>query len=38
MTKFDKRAANNINKIYPKLDNTEHKKLKRDMWDNLEEI
>ena len=35
MTKFDKRAANNISKIYPELDNTEHKKLKKDMWDNL---
>ena len=35
MTKFDKRAANNISKIYPKLDNGEYKKLKRDMWDNL---
>ena len=30
MTKFDKRAANNISKIYPKLDNGEYKKLKRD--------
>ncbi len=35
MTKFDKRAANNISKIFPKLDNVEYKKIKRDMWDNL---
>jgi KDO2-lipid IV(A) lauroyltransferase len=35
ITKFDKRATYNINKIYPDLDLAEHKNLKKEMWDNL---
>ena len=35
MTKFDSRAKENINKIFPNLDINSQKKIKRDMWDNL---
>ena len=35
ITKFDKRATHNINKIYPNLNIIEHKKFKKEMWDNL---
>ena len=35
ITKFDKRATDNINKIYPDLSLEAHKKLKKEMWDNL---
>ena len=35
ITKFDKRATDNINKVYPDLSLEAHKKLKKEMWDNL---
>jgi len=35
ITKFDERATHNINKIYPNLNIIEHKKFKKEMWDNL---
>ena len=35
MTKFDTRAKENINKIFPNLDINSQRKIKREMWDNL---
>jgi len=35
MTKFDSRAKENINKIFPNLDINSQRKIKREMWDNL---
>ena len=35
MSKFDKRATNNIKKVFPDINIKEQKKLKTNMWDNL---